>query len=141
METATFGPDDHHMLLCIAPAALQELDASAQAVGSAAAAVVSLQVMEAVVSEFSLVTASALGLSWEFHESCRNQLEVRPAACGAWGWQLQRTGNTSQLAHAVDRKQRIRRCSSSNQGSGIHYSYSDAATCCTYCCTASTSGR
>lgn len=44
--------------------------------GSAAAQVVSLQVMEAVVSEFSLVTASALGLSWEFHEVCRNQMEV-----------------------------------------------------------------
>lgn len=53
----------------------QELDASAKAAGSPAAAVVSLQVMEAVVSEFSLVTASALGLSWEFHETCRNQLE------------------------------------------------------------------
>jgi hypothetical protein len=66
---------------------LQELDASAQTVGSAAAAVVSLQVMEAVVSEFSLVTASALGLSWEFHENCRNQLEVRTAGClAALGW-------------------------------------------------------
>ncbi|KAF8068447.1 xpo4 [Scenedesmus sp. PABB004] len=53
----------------------QELDASAHAVGGAAAAVAALQVLEAVVSEFSLVTASALGLSWEFHETCRNQLE------------------------------------------------------------------
>jgi hypothetical protein len=78
---------------------LQELDASAKAVGSAPAAVVSLQVMEAVVSEFSLVTASALGLSWEFHENCRNQLEVRtagaPPRCGL-GWQC--TGGTGQLA-------------------------------------------
>lgn len=63
---------------CLLPAAvlLQELDASSKAAGGAAAAVVSLQVLEAVVSEFSLVTASALGLSWEFHETCRNQLEV-----------------------------------------------------------------
>eukprot|EP00878_Enallax_costatus_P024514 GHUV01026164.1.p1 GENE.GHUV01026164.1~~GHUV01026164.1.p1 ORF type:complete len:1105 (+),score=386.39 GHUV01026164.1:1431-4745(+) len=63
------------ILLCLALAHLQELDASAKTVGSPAAQIVSLQVMEAVVSEFSLVTASALGLSWEFHENCRNQLE------------------------------------------------------------------
>jgi hypothetical protein len=36
-----------------------------------------LQVMEAAVSEFSLVTASPIGLSWEYHESCRNMFEVR----------------------------------------------------------------
>jgi hypothetical protein len=56
----------------------QELSASSQAVGSAAAQVVGLQVMEAAVSEFSLVTASPIGLSWEYHESCRNVFEVRP---------------------------------------------------------------
>eukprot|EP00775_Hariotina_reticulata_P007177 gene7177-7391_t len=53
----------------------QELASSSTAFGSSAAQVASLQVLESVVSEFSLVTASQLGLSWEFHETCRNQLE------------------------------------------------------------------
>lgn len=53
----------------------QELSSSSQAVGSAPAQVVALQVMEAAVSEFSLVTASPIGLSWEYHESCRNAFE------------------------------------------------------------------
>lgn len=58
------------------PDVLQELSASSQAVGNAAAPVVALQVMDAAVSEFSLVTASPIGLSWEYHESCRNMFEV-----------------------------------------------------------------
>lgn len=77
---------------------LQELDASAKAVGSAAAQVVSLQVMEAVVSEFSLVTASALGLSWEFHENCRNQLEVSGEA-------QQQSCRYSKVAHECGLRQ------------------------------------
>jgi type II secretory pathway pseudopilin PulG len=60
---------------------LQELHASSQAVGNASAQVVALQVLEAAVSEFSLVTASPIGLSWEYHENCRNMFEVsRPSA-------------------------------------------------------------
>ncbi len=38
------------------------------------------EVLEAVVSEFSLATASALGLAWEVHERCRLELEVRKQA-------------------------------------------------------------
>ena len=40
----------------------------------------SLEVLEAVVGEFSLATASALGLPWEYHERCRDELEVRARA-------------------------------------------------------------
>lgn len=63
--------------VCCCLCVLQELSTSSQAVGSAPAQVVALQVMEAAVSEFSLVTASPIGLSWEYHESCRNLFEVR----------------------------------------------------------------
>lgn len=62
--------------------------------GSAAAQVAALQVMEAAVSEFSLVTASPIGLSWEYHESCRNLFEVR------------QTGR--QQTHAVDSTHDVR---------------------------------
>lgn len=88
--------------LCCCPCA-QELDACSQAVGSAAARVASLQVLEAVVSEFSLVTASQLGLSWEFHVTCRNQLEVRQPLAAAT---LQQRGSMLHaMLHAAVRPQ------------------------------------
>lgn len=61
------------------PLPQQEVQASAgppDAPGAAARLRTSLEVLEAVVSEFSLATASALGVSWEFHERCRDELEV-----------------------------------------------------------------
>jgi hypothetical protein len=74
-EVLLLWPSGMHCLLdLLGP--LQELSASSSAVGSSSAQVAALQVVESVVSEFSLVTASQLGLSWEFHETCRNQLEV-----------------------------------------------------------------
>lgn len=59
------------------PAMLQELQARAAAMGAPAAQRVVVEILDSIVSEFSLVTASALGMSWEFHEKCKADLEVR----------------------------------------------------------------
>jgi hypothetical protein len=52
---------------------LQELQAACAGGAGAAAAVqqLCLQLMEALISEFSMATASALGLPWEYHDTCR----------------------------------------------------------------------
>lgn len=55
-------------------------EAAAGAHGEAGAAAprrVVLEVLDAVVSEFSLSSSSALGMAWDFHERCRAHLEVR----------------------------------------------------------------
>jgi hypothetical protein len=44
--------------------------------GAAARLRVVLEVLEAVVAEFSLATASAIGVAWDYHERCRGELEV-----------------------------------------------------------------
>jgi hypothetical protein len=104
----------HPALLCLCccccyAVCLQELHASSQAVGNASAQVVALQVLEAAVSEFSLVTASPIGLSWEYHENCRNKFEVsrQSADTSATGWE------TAQSTAGCKYQQRVMRCSQS----------------------------
>ncbi|GBF98214.1 hypothetical protein Rsub_10714, partial [Raphidocelis subcapitata] len=45
--------------------------------GAAARLRVVLEVLEAVVAEFSLATASAIGVAWDYHERCRSELEAQ----------------------------------------------------------------
>lgn len=61
------------LLLLLSLLLLQELQAACAGGAGAAAAVqqLCLQLMEALISEFSMATASALGLPWEYHDTCR----------------------------------------------------------------------
>ncbi|PSC75864.1 Armadillo-type fold [Micractinium conductrix] len=54
---------------------LSAIHTQAAAVGTAAARRAGLELLTAVVEEFSPHTASQLGLSWEVHELCRESLE------------------------------------------------------------------
>ncbi|KAI7838545.1 hypothetical protein COHA_007688 [Chlorella ohadii] len=56
-------------------AALQGIHAQASQAGSVEARRVGLELLTAVVEEFSPSTASQMGLSWELHEQCRSSLE------------------------------------------------------------------
>jgi hypothetical protein len=69
--SATFPPSS--LLRCFdAWCCLQELQALCiPGASSPGHQQICLHVLEALVSEFSLVTASALGLSWEVHDTCR----------------------------------------------------------------------
>lgn len=55
---------------------LQDLERAVQARHTLSAQRAFLQLLEAVVQEFSLITASAIGLSWEYHEGCHQDLEI-----------------------------------------------------------------
>ncbi|PRW50955.1 exportin-4 isoform X1 [Chlorella sorokiniana] len=56
-------------------AALHGIHAQASQAGSMEARRVGLELLTAVVEEFSPSTASQMGLSWELHEQCRSSLE------------------------------------------------------------------
>lgn len=57
----------------------QEVEGAAGSNGSSDVRRMGLDILEAVVSEFSPVTASAMGLPWDYHEKCRASFEVLPA--------------------------------------------------------------
>jgi hypothetical protein len=45
--------------------------------GGAEVACAGLQVLEALLSEFNLPTATPLGLAWDYHERCAREIEVK----------------------------------------------------------------
>ena len=47
-----------------------------------------LQMLEAVVEEFGLGSASPLGMPWDFHEKCCRDMEVSGRNLGLWSGEI-----------------------------------------------------
>lgn len=60
---------------------IQGLQSTVDANGGAAAQRLGVEVMTALVGEFSLSSATPLGMAWELHESCCRDMEVRGSVC------------------------------------------------------------
>jgi hypothetical protein len=67
---------------------LQELRSRVDASGSASAQRTGVELLDAVVTEFAVATASPLGLPWDYHE-----------ACARWVWRLTKVASRIERKH------------------------------------------
>eukprot|EP00798_Chlamydomonas_sp_ICE-L_P000436 gene436-1834_t len=57
-----------------------DMQAAISANGTAPAQRTGMELLESVVTEFSLTTASPLGLAWDYHDNCARELEEHNTA-------------------------------------------------------------